>query len=97
MRFAIIGLLVGSVMLSTDADAACILKREMMRGQPGCFGFVGYSQGVRVGFYRAGGILAAAGGKCPANYPAATQVSANQINVDGRVRTLSDDCRSGGN
>jgi hypothetical protein len=56
-----------------------------------------YSQGIRVGFYRAGGILAAAGGKCPANYPAATQVSANQINVDGRVRTLSDDCRSGGN
>jgi hypothetical protein len=84
-----------SLIGAAPAFAQCALKREPMANMPRCMGFVGYSNGARVGaFHLPGNVYVSAGGVCPNNWPRGVRVAADRIRVGGRVYTLTADCRN---
>ena len=91
---AVFALAVGSITTTTAIAQSCSLRREPVLGIPGCFGFVGYSAGQKVGFFRRHGKLVTTGKGCPAEFLQGSLVSPGSISVEGSTLTLSPDCRS---
>ena len=91
---AVFAFAVASITSTAAIAQSCSLKREPVLGMPGCFGFVGYSAGQKVGFFRWHGKLVTTGKNCPSEYLQGSLASSNSISVEGSTRTLSPDCRS---
>jgi hypothetical protein len=91
---AIFAFALGSVTNAAALAQSCTLKRQQVIGTPGCFGFVGYSGGQRVGFFKWHGMLVTTGKGCPSEYLNGSLVSSNSISVGGSTLMLSPDCRS---
>ena len=84
-----------AVIFTEAASARCVLKREKMPDDAKCDGLVGYANGERVGFFNGhSGGKVTVGGKCMSLHAHGTVISSDKVNVNGRIWTLSEDCRS---
>jgi hypothetical protein len=91
---AVFAFAVGSITSTAAMAESCSLKRELVIGIPGCYGFVGYSAGRKIGFFRRHGTLVTTGKSCPSEYLQGSLVSSNSISIGGATLTLTPDCRS---
>src|SRR5215218_9708965 len=77
--------------------AGCVLVKTQTT-MPGCYGYVGYSKGVRVGWFRRNGRYVRSGGgeKCSDQFFSSTQIGPDSVRLaDGTRIRLDASCNNG--
>ena len=90
-----IALMIVAVMIAVSgfgaAQAGCVLVRTQTT-TPGCFGYVGYANGVRVGWFRRNGTWVRAGSaaKCALGGYASVKIAPDAVKLDDGTRIRLD-------
>jgi hypothetical protein len=93
----VISLVLIAASAAQSAQARCLLVRTETT-TPGCYGYVGYSNGVRVGWFRRHGTWVRSGGtaKCLLGGYASVQIGPDAVRLDDGTRIRLDAyCQNG--
>jgi hypothetical protein len=86
-----------AILMCHDAQAGCMLVRTKTT-TPGCYGYVGYSNGVRVGWFRRNGTWVRSGSatRCTLGGLSSTQIAPDAVRLaDGTKVRLDAECKNG--
>lgn len=87
---------ISAILMSQEAEARCVLVRTQTT-TPGCYGYVGYSSGVRVGWFRRSGTWVRSGSakRCKLGGLSSTQIGPDAVRLaDGTKVRLDAKCEN---
>jgi hypothetical protein len=86
-----------AILMCDEAQAGCMLVRTQTT-TPGCYGYVGYSNGLRVGWFRRSGTWVRSGSatRCELGGLSSTQIGPDAVRLaDGTKVRLDAKCENG--